>query len=448
MQKDEEARERAEEDATDGWRSKTPWGKRPQDSPAEGATPATKSKTPEPPDQLLAPKAQQSPAHAPPKEKSAPPPKARPQRRPSSRAPEAASSGAATAGPRAAPPTPKQLPNDVVQPPTRLQVRADMDVDTFGPEEQGRQARVQAERARVQAERPRPLGQPASRGSGTRAATASFSREDTARRKNQEGRANKTEAFGAARTAAFRLGKDPTVYKNIAKLPAEQAASIMLTRPTRLPPLVLESPHEAAQPFHEDWTRVPDKGQELKLRDVRNVMIAEAFQQGRPVFYPSSGDSMWPLVQSGDFCHLHPLQAVTADAGPDPFEKEASEVHVGDVVFCLVQPWHQYYCHIVIATEFDHYRKTWKWFIGGMKRNCNGYCFRENILGIVVDVAVQYRGQYHSRPLPQTLYAQVLPLFQNEKWKEAANLCEPKWKEPLFPEASGAADSLTPLQTA
>ena len=113
---------------------------------------------------------------------------------------------------------------------------------------------------------------------------------------------------------------------------AEQAAEVDKTKPTRLPPLLFESPHEAAPSFHEDWTIVPGSRydpeaweKELRLRDVRNKMIREQLAEGRAVFYKSSGNSMWPLVQSEDACTFHPIQAVTAREGMHGIQKEASE---------------------------------------------------------------------------------------------------------------------------
>ena len=118
----------------------------------------------------------------------------------------------------------------------------------------------------------------------------------------------------------------------------------MLSRPTRLPDLMLQSPHEASPSFLEDWTRVagsdidPEKWEkELKLRDSRNRMIHQYLVDGRSVFFKSSGSSMWPLVQSGDACTFHPIQAVTAMDGRHAVRKEASEIGVGDIVFCQVQ---------------------------------------------------------------------------------------------------------------
>ena len=44
-------------------------------------------------------------------------------------------------------------------------------------------------------------------------------------------------------------------------------------------------------------------------------MIREYLIEDRSVFYMSSGDSMWPLIQSDDACTFHPTQVVTAEDG-------------------------------------------------------------------------------------------------------------------------------------
>ena len=46
--------------------------------------------------------------------------------------------------------------------------------------------------------------------------------------------------------------------------------------------------------------------QELRLRDARNRLIRELLNEGRSVFYRSSGSSMWPLVQADDGCWFRP----------------------------------------------------------------------------------------------------------------------------------------------
>ena len=127
----------------------------------------------------------------------------------------------------------------------------------------------------------------------------------------------------------------------------------MRQRGERLPDLVLDGEHEAAPPLEEDWTLVRDQDTEKRLRDVRNKMIREQLSEGRTVFYKSSGDSMWPLIQSGDACLFHPIQVVTAEAGVHSIVKEASKIEVGDIVFFAVQPYNQYYAHIVMLVPPD-----------------------------------------------------------------------------------------------
>ena len=101
-------------------------------------------------------------------------------------------------------------------------------------------------------------------------------------------------------------------YRRIATLPDAEARVVMQTKPDRLPPFVLSTPHEAVPIFHRDWTLVsrsiPNwQAKEAKLRDDRNQLIREKLEAKHPVWYPSSGNSMWPLVRSGDTCCFHPI---------------------------------------------------------------------------------------------------------------------------------------------
>ena len=282
---------------------------------------------------------------------------------------------------------------------------AEMDRDTSRAE-RDRQARHEAERAR---------------GSAKRSATATSSKEEVAERRNQR---NKADARARR--------------ESIALLTGVEAAEAMQSKPTRLLPVVLEGPHEAAPPFHEDWTIVPGSKtdpekmeQELRLRDARNKLIRELLMEGRSVFYRSSGSSMWPLVQADDACTFHPIQAVTAKNGVHSFQKEVSEICVGDIVFCQVQRSQQYYGHIVLYVKQSHYHKEPEYWIGNIREHINGWCLREHIFGILVDVQVWWRGegQYLSRPLPKTVFAEVQPLVLENRWNsEAAKLCEPRWE--------------------
>ena len=214
----------------------------------------------------------------------------------------------------------------------------------------------------------------------------------------------------------------------------------MKTKPTREPPdLMLADQHEAAPVFHEDWTLVPGSTRdpqkwelELRLRDSRNRLLREFLTDGRTVFYNSSGNSMWPLIQSGDACTFHPIQAVTAKEGVHSIQKEASEIGVGDIVFCQVQRSQQYYAHIVCSEEVEQeysscgYRQETKYWIGNIQGRVNGWCHREHIFGVLVEVQVWWGDQYYTRPHPKTLFAEVAELVKHDRWNsQAANLCQP-----------------------
>ena len=70
--------------------------------------------------------------------------------------------------------------------------------------------------------------------------------------------------------------------------------------------------------------------------------------------------------------------------------------------------------------------------IGNIQRHINGWCLREHIFGILVDVQVWRADQYFSRPLPGTVFAQVQELVKQRRWDRAAKLCEPRWEAQRF----------------
>ena len=239
-----------------------------------------------------------------------------------------------------------------------------------------------------------------------RSATAKLSSEEVKERRNQREAATASKRFGAA-TAHLVF--------------AERAR----TGSCRAEGLVLQSPHEAGLAFHEDWTRVDNEEEELKLRDSRNRLIHLFLVDGRSVFYRSSGNSMWPLVQSDDACTFHPIQAVSAGDGEHDITKDESEIDVGDIVFCQVQRSQQYYAHIVLRVERDYYANEVKYWIGNIQNRYNGWCYREHIFGILVKVQVLFEGQYYTRPFPKRVFNTVRQLVKDSRWSEAAGLCEP-----------------------
>ena len=129
-----------------------------------------------------------------------------------------------------------------------------------------------------------------------------------------------------------------------------------------------------------------------------------------------------------DACAFHPIQAVTAKDGVHSIQKEASEIGVGDIVFCQVQRSQQYYGHIVLNVEQCVYRNEPKYWIGNIKRHFNGWCYREHIFGVLVEVQVWWHGHYYWRPLPKEKFEVVQAQVKHDRWNSAAaELCEPWW---------------------
>ena len=244
--------------------------------------------------------------------------------------------------------------------------------------------------------------------------------------------------------------------------------------PTRCPPdVVLSSPHDADPLYHQDWTIVPgsnwddDKRKiEYERRERREILIRAKLTEGFSVFYPSSGNSMWPLIQSGDFCTFHPIQAVTAGGtarGGEQItiQKERSEIGVGDVVFCQ---WGSSAPLGVVhevkqkrprgSAASDSHQPRPKYLIGDILGHITHWCNREHIFGILFDVQVvtkfctagthtdedpcgvmvepTYAGEHteqfqSSRPLPKTIFKAVSDLTQcsENDLARARNLCLP-----------------------
>ena len=170
---------------------------------------------------------------------------------------------------------------------------------------------------------------------------------------------------------------------------------------------------------------------ELRLRDVRNKMIREDLNEGRAVFYKSSGNSMWPLVQSDDACTFHPIQAVTARDGIHAIQKEASELHVGDIVFCQVQDSKQYYAHIILVKDEwgtrGGYRNEPKYWAGNIRGRFNGWCHRKHIFGVLVSVQKYIGDQYYKRPFPRSVFEQVKELVKDDQGnRQAEAICAPR----------------------
>ena len=313
----------------------------------------------------------------------------------------------------------------------------------------------QVDNADLERDRQALMVQARARGNASkRAATAKTSSEEMRQRQRQREAAAAVQRPVLPRrlgAATARLTFDAQCPRRIATLPPDQARIVMQTRPKRLPNLVLQSPHEAVPSFHEDWTLVEGsrddpakREQEMRLRDVRNRMIHEFLVDGRIAFYSSSGNSMWPLIHAHDSILLHPIMAVTAMDGRHTINKEASKIDVGDVVFCLVQRWQQYYAHFVLDIEDDRHAHENKYWIGNLAGHCNGWCYREHIFGIVVTVQCMWDKKYYPRPHPKDNFHAVKHMMEEKRWKDAEGLCEPDWTKPLAPPQENTDENMDP----
>ena len=112
--------------------------------------------------------------------------------------------------------------------------------------------------------------------------------------------------------------------------------------------------------------------------------------------------------------------------GRHTIDKEASEIGVGDIVFCQVQNSQQFYAHIVLSVEWDYHANETKYWIGNIEQKHNGWCFREHIFGILVEVQKEWLQQSWTRPHHKQLYPVIKEMIKDNRWNSAAwQLCEP-----------------------
>ena len=95
--------------------------------------------------------------------------------------------------------------------------------------------------------------------------------------------------------------------------------------------------------------------------------------KGHTVAYRSSGNSLQPMVASGDRCVYTPV-------------KLDSEVAVRDVVFCEVQDGDRFYAHLVSKKEWNQWDECFYFWISNLKGRTNGWCHIKHIYGKLIDV--------------------------------------------------------------
>ena len=129
-------------------------------------------------------------------------------------------------------------------------------------------------------------------------------------------------------------------------------------------------------PSHEvDWTWNADWDTENYDRYVRNCLAKNMLLSGRSVQFRSPGDSLKPMVRSGDVTMWEPV-------------RDYSKLKVGEVVSCRVQESNLFYGHMI------HHIDVWEggeqyWLIGNMKNppRINGWCYAKHIYGHLKEVS-------------------------------------------------------------
>ena len=90
-----------------------------------------------------------------------------------------------------------------------------------------------------------------------------------------------------------------------------------------------------------DWTLHPKDWPRVEaLRQVRNEWLEHKLSNGFTVAYKQSGWSCYPRIHRDDMCYFKPTCG------------HWKNLHVGDIVFCAVEPGFRYYAHQIKAIEW------------------------------------------------------------------------------------------------
>ena len=121
-----------------------------------------------------------------------------------------------------------------------------------------------------------------------------------------------------------------------------------------------------------DWTQCPgDFPRELARREVRNQLATKQLQSRRSVGFRQSGWSCYPDIWDDDLCCYEPID-------------DWRNLRLGDIVFCAVQPGRRYYAHPI--KEIGWWKGQPCFTIANLAGRVNGWCYKEDIYGILVEV--------------------------------------------------------------
>ena len=176
--------------------------------------------------------------------------------------------------------------------------------------------------------------------------------------------------FRLYRWTRYGPGRDRTPTRP----PKLSAQRLGHTRLMERPCHILYQAHEIHPADEVDWTLGGDREDELKKRKIRNALAEEILRSKRSVKFRSTGNSLYPLVQTDDVTMWEPIF-------------DHAKLQVGDVVFCRVQKSNAYYGHMI--HEIGYYGRRKYWAIGNMKNppHINGWCYAEHIFGQLMEVS-------------------------------------------------------------
>ena len=97
-------------------------------------------------------------------------------------------------------------------------------------------------------------------------------------------------------------------------------------------------------------------------------------------------------------------------------------------MFCEVQRSRLLCARVVVEIQECCYRGEPGYWIGDIGGRRDGWCYREHIFGILMEVHMWWEGHYYARPHPKTVFVDVVALVKEDRWSDAAaKLCEPSW---------------------
>ena len=138
---------------------------------------------------------------------------------------------------------------------------------------------------------------------------------------------------------------------------------------------MISEAHRVHPAYELDWT-IHDGDEEWEERDraIRDGMIKDLLTSGRSVQYRSTGNSLKPVVYSGDVTMWEPVT-------------DHSTLVIGEIVWCVVQPTQRYYGHAIHA--IGDWDGTTYWLIGNLNDppHMNGWCYAEHIYGVLMEVS-------------------------------------------------------------